>query len=389
VRRIVVRLILAVCLGTTVAGASAVGAAAAVGASPDQPVVVAPKIAAGLWHTMAIKTDGSLWAWGLNANGQLGIGGMSTSHHSSVYKVEPTRVGKAMDWANVACGENFTLALKSDGSLWTWGWNQDGQLGDGTTETSYSPVRIGTDTDWVRVDGGFGHTIALKSDGSLWAWGANWEGQCGLGTTDERIYTPTRVGTDNDWVAFTCGWGHTVAIKSDGSLWAWGRISEIGPGGVSYEYIFAPRRLYEDNDWVAVACGRSLTMGLKSDGSLYNLGEPPVRIGTENDWAAIAGGEQHTLATKNDGSLWAWGSNFYGQLGDGSTVDSPSPIRISTRSDWVGLAAMYNHSVAVGADGSLYSWGLNSYGQLGDGTTIDRNSPTFILGLFAVKGKRR
>ncbi|MCI5195002.1 MAG: hypothetical protein D3919_01975, partial [Candidatus Electrothrix sp. AW5] len=123
--------------------------------------------------------------------------------------------------AKVAAGANHTVIIKDDGSLWAWGTNGHGQLGDGTTINKNSPVQIGTDIDWQAVAAGYYHTVALKTDGSLWAWGTNGHGELGDGTTSQRN-SPVHIGTDTDWQAVAAGYYHTVALKTDGTLWAWG-----------------------------------------------------------------------------------------------------------------------------------------------------------------------
>jgi hypothetical protein len=181
-------------------------------------------VAAGSYHTMAIKTDGTLWAWGANWAGQLGNGTLVDTD-------TPVQIGYGNDWASVAAGYYHTVAIKTDGSLWAWGSNEEGQLGDGTNESKDGPTQIGPDTDWASVAAGYYHTVAVKTNGTLWAWGYNEEGQLGDGTNESKN-TPTRIGADTDWVSVAAGEGHTVAVKTNGTLWAWGYNAEgqLGDG---------------------------------------------------------------------------------------------------------------------------------------------------------------
>ena len=297
---------------------------------------VTPKIAAGYSHFLAIKSDGTLWAWGNNRYGQLGDG-------TTVYRDSPVQIGAENDWVEVAAGMDHTIAMKSDRTLWAWGRNNSGQLGDGTTTDKYTPVQIGTDYDWDAVAAGGWYTVALKRDGRLWAWGYNGSGQLGDGTTTSR-HTPVQVGTDNDWNVLEAGEYHTLALKKNGTLWAWG-----------------------DNQY-----------GQLGDGTIQ--GKPsPVPIGTDHDWAAIAAGYYHTVALKTGGTLWAWGKNDYGQLGDGSTDDKHIPVSIGTDHDWAKISAGYYHSVALKTGGTLWTWGSNQDGQLGDGTIAYRVSPFLVF----------
>jgi alpha-tubulin suppressor-like RCC1 family protein len=347
-------------------------------------------VAAGGSHTVALKTDGSLWAWGRNSYGQLGDG--TTTHKRS-----PVQIGTDNDWQFVsAAGYSRTVAVKTDGSLWAWGYNSDGQLGDGTTTNKSSPVQIGTDTDWQAVAVGYSHTVALKIDGSFWAWGDNEFGQLGDERADDSLI-PIRIGTDSDWQAVATGSWHTQALKTDGSLWAWGRnrYGQLGDGTTTDKS--RPVQIGTDNDWQAVVGGDAHSIALKADGSLWAWGangngaigngttsadkDSPVPVSVDTDWHTVYAGHSqghYSLALKTDGSLWAWGDNEYGQLGDGTITNKSRPVQINTDSDWQTVAAGYSHAVALKTDGSLWAWGYNEYGQLGDGTTTGKNRPIQI-----------
>ena len=302
------------------------------------------KVYANAGFTMAIKNDGSLWAWGNNWSGQLGDG-------TKVEKLTPTKI---MDSVNkVYANASFTMAIKNDGSLWVWGNNEYGQLGDGTTENRLVPIKImdniievSTYSTWHKP-----YTMAIKNDGSLWAWGNNWSGQLGDGTKVEKL-TPIKI-VDNV-AQISIGYHNTMAIKNDGSLWAWGANYNGILGDGTTEDRLLPVKIMDNVSQV-----HSYN---HDDGTSY-----------------IA----YTMAIKNDGSLWAWGANWYGQLGDGTNERRLYPMKIMDNiikiSSWaLGIDYGSCHTMAIKNDGSLWAWGANWYGQLGDGTTTDRLSPVKI-----------
>ena len=298
-------------------------------------------VACGHYHTIATKTDGTLWAWGYNSIGALGQG--NTTNYSS-----PVQVGTLTTWSTwskIACGYEHTLATKTDGTLWAWGYDAYGQLGQGNTTNYSSPVQVGSLTTWSQIAGGQNHTIATKTDGTLWAWGYNAQGQLGKGNTT-NYSSPVQVGSLTTWSLVACGAYHTIATKTNGTLWAW--------GGNQY--------------------------GQLGQGDSYINYSSPVQVGTLTTWSKIAGcGNGHTLATKTDGTLWAWGRNAYGQLGQGNITNYSSPVQVGTLTTWSKIAGCGNgHTLATKTDGTLWACGYNNYGQLGQGNTTWYSSPVQV-----------
>lgn len=322
-------------------------------------------------HTVALKRNGTLWAWGENEYGQLGNG---TTEGSYV----PIQVGTDTDWKTASAGGNHTIAIKNDGSLWGWGENDHGQLGNGVLPDDstlpppvYTPTQIGTDTNWQAVSSGGWHTAALKADGSLWAWGYNTYGQVGNGTIT-HVYSPVQILTANEletssttpWKAVSAGFVYTLAIKADGSLWAWGNnvYGQIGINPSEVNYGAVPLQIGADTDWQAVAAGARHTVALKTNGTLWAWGNNtygqlgngtatdtfvPTQVGTDTDWLAVSTAGFHSVALKIDGSLWSWGLNFFGELGNGTTTDAFVPTQVGTDTDWQAAEAGYSYTVAI------------------------------------------
>ena len=332
-------------------------------------------VSAGFYYTMAIETDGSLWAWGSNSSGVLGDG-------TTISRDFPVKI---MDDVLSVSSTGFyhTMAIKTDGSLWAWGFNSSGTLGDGTTTDKHSPVKVMDDVFSVSV--GKYHTMAIKTDGSLWAWGSNYSGALGDGTKVNKL-SPVKVM--DDVLSVSAGYEHTMAIKTVGRLWAWGDNSsgELGDGTKVNK--LSPVKVMDDV--LSVSAGFYYTMAIKTDGSLWAWGRnsdgelgdgtkvnklSPVKV--MEDVLSVSAGDYHTMAIKTDGSLWAWGRNSDGELGDGTKVNKLSPVKIME--DVLSVSAGYKHTMAIKTDGSLWAWGRNFYGALGDGTTTDRHSPVKIM----------
>ena len=301
--------------------------------------------AGGGGHCVAAKADGTVWAWGYNASGQLGDG-------TTIERHAPVQVSGLSGVAAVACGLANSLAVKSDGTVWAWGNNYYGQLGDGTTTERHAPVQVSGLLGVAAVAGGDQHSLAVKFDGTVWAWGYNYCGQLGDGTTTQRN-APVQVPGLSDVVAVACGSSHSLAVKSDGTVWAWG-YNEFGQAGG----------------------------GTSGSWEEYQLS--PVQVSGLSDAVAVAGGDWHSLAVKSDGTVWAWGDNGDGQLGDGTWMMSTTPVQVSGLSGAVAVGSGYYHSLALKSDGTAWAWGYNSSGQLGDGTWTSRGAPVQVSGVSGV-----
>ena len=277
-------------------------------------------------QSAVITKDGSLYTWGDNDYGQLGDG-------TTTDKYIPKKI---MDNVKLVSLGNFhSAAIMKDGSLYTWGNNSSGQLGDGTTTKSLTPIKI---MDNVRsVSLGNGYSAAIMEDGSLYTWGNNSDGQLGDGTTTKR-YTPKKIMDNVKSVSL--GYTYSAAITEDGSLYTWGynAYGQLGDGTTTERYI-------------------------------------PIKI--MDNVKSVSLGNYHSAAITEDDSLYTWGRNSSGQLGDGTTTERYTPIKIMDNVKSVSLGNF--HSAAITKDGSLYTWGWNSNGQLGEGTTnIRRTSPNKI-----------
>jgi alpha-tubulin suppressor-like RCC1 family protein len=300
------------------------------------------EVEGGGYHSLALKSDGTVWAWGDNLYGQLGDG-------TNAERKTPVKVSGLTDVVDVDAGFEHNLAVKSDGTVWAWGGNLKGQLGDGTyTESNNTPVKVGDLTDVVAVSGSWYHSLALKSDGTVWAWGDNVYGQLGDGTDLDRN-TPVEVSGLTGVADVEAGGYRSLALKSDGTVWAWG------------------------NNW----------RGQLGDGTNTDR-NTPVEVSGLTGVADVEAGGDHSLALKSDGTVWAWGVNEYGQLGDGTRTNRNTPVNVSALEGVVNVAGGDYHSLALKSDGTVWAWGDNHFGQLGDGTRTDRNTPVNVSALEGV-----
>jgi alpha-tubulin suppressor-like RCC1 family protein len=366
-------------------------------------------VSCGNSHTMAVKTDGTLWAWGLGTNGRLGDGGITS-------RSSPVQIGTLTDWSTVFCGMDYSMAIKTDGTLWGWGTNNNGQLGDGTITEYSSPVQVGTLTNWSSVSCGNSHTMAIKTDGTLWGWGTNFNGQLGIGDFSSRS-SPVQIGTLTNWTAnITCDNSNTMAVKTDGTLWAWGTN---GFNGESTDYLYdetsnvyntsrfqytSPVQIGTLTSWSKVAAMRRYQttttnrpfIALTTTGDVYGGGSTvgydvlttlsyssPIQLSNISNISFISNGNNKTFFINTSGSLWGMGE----ATGLGTeTTSIPyklyiSPVQIGTLTNWSKIYANSDWRHAIKTDGTLWAWGhANANGQLGLGNTdtVTYSSPVQV-----------
>jgi alpha-tubulin suppressor-like RCC1 family protein len=336
-----------------------------------------------------IKSDGTLWGWG-NNQGQLGDG-------TGVDHWLPTQITTASDWESIACGGLNTFVIKTDGTLWVTGGNNTGQLGLGIGSPNIinTLTQQGTANNWKQIGCSTYNAYGIKINGTLWGWGQNDGAQMGNNTCCSDQTAPIQIGTSTDWKQVaTSNCRYTFAIKTNGTLWGWGTNNSCYPfGGSDISSWAVPTQYNADTNWDKVVCGYYHSLAIKTDGTLWGFGTGdygesgynptlPHGIGPfqiPGTWMNVAAGFRFSMGIKSDGTLWSWGINDVGQLGDGTNTNHYAPYQISTATNWVSVSCGYQFTIALRSDGSLWSWGSNFYGELGNGTaTTTQATPTAI-----------
>jgi alpha-tubulin suppressor-like RCC1 family protein len=318
------------------------------------------QVTGGTGYVAAIKTDGTLWTWGYNGWGQLG-------DSTFVNKSSPVQtIAGGTNWKQVACGTGHVAAIKTDGRLWIWGYNNVGQLGDSTFVNKSSPVQtIAGGTNWKQVACGYQHTAAIKTDGTLWSWGHNTRGHLGDSTISHRSSPVQTIAGGTNWKQVACGQLHTAAIKTDGTLWSWGYnpYGQLGDN-TRLDKSSPVQTIAGGTNWKQVACGNHHTAAIKTDGTLWlwgrnnngQLGDstvvdkssPVQTIAGGTNWKQVAGGGAYTAAIKTDGTLWLCGYNSSGQLGNNSRISRSSPVQtITSGTNWKQVACGYYTTIAI------------------------------------------
>jgi alpha-tubulin suppressor-like RCC1 family protein len=345
-------------------------------------------IKCGNAHVLALKNDSSLWSWGYNYFGQLGNGDTLFLDDTL-----PRQIVTQMKWLSIDCGDFYSAGIRNDHTLWTWGYDNHSALGNGLLNDTNLPAQIGVDTNWLEIATGSEHALARKTDYSLWAWGHNAYSQLGIGGTLNSA-SPLQVGNANDWAKIAAGNNHSIAQNSNKENFGFGGNSQNQLlSTTNCVYCDTTTLMALDTSWEQFHAGIQYTIGMKEGGTIYgwgfnlfgqlgngtNVNTPlPTKIGPDSAWKSVAVGTNHCIAIKKDGTLWAWGANNKGQLGNGSYIDSNLPIQIGLDTNWSKAISGDFFSMALKTDGTLWSWGDNLHGQLGDGTKINKNTPTAV-----------
>ncbi|HEY3441530.1 MAG TPA: BACON domain-containing carbohydrate-binding protein [Paludibaculum sp.] len=342
-------------------------------------------VASGASHRVLLHQDGTVWVWGSNQAGQLGDG---TTTSSDTLKQVPGLTGVTA----VAAGESHSVALKADGTIWTWGEGYSGQMGDGTANRRLTPTMLPGLSGIKRIAASQYGAIAQSADGRVWDWGTHFYGEFGVGTTS---YTPVEHPFLSGVLAFAQGYNHSLALRSDGAPLSWGNNAhgQLGTGKALVS--IWPEVVSTISDVVSIAAGITHSTLVKRDGTLWewgriDLGElksTPQVVPGMSEVASVAEGLHHSYALKRDGSVWSWGYAYsgYGYLGDGFTNSRQFPLPIAGLAGIKAIASGDYFGVALATSGTVWTWGRNDIGQLGDGTTTHRWNPSQVQGLSGVK----
>ncbi|NBP55054.1 hypothetical protein EBU71_00650 [bacterium] len=342
--------------------------------------------------------QGSLWTWGNNDFGGMGVDSIGVTRRSS-----PTQVGTATNWTQFGAYQTFSAGVKADGTLWTWGWGSQGGTGLNSPATRRSsPTQVGALTNWSKIGTGtaFALMMAVKNDGTLWGWGLNGAGQLGMNNVVSRS-SPMQVGTSTNWSLVSQSRYNTAAIKTDGTLWLWGNGNYGQLGGNNATYRSSPTQVGTNTNWSTVVSGDRFCCALKTDGTLWVWGinqqgntglndsttnrSSPTQIGTATNWSKLfVTGGVLAMATKTDGTLWAWGYNGGGNLGLNDRANRSSPTQVGALTNWnipATAGSGENNALCTTTSNALWSWGAGistNFGQLGLSDLIARSSPVQV-----------
>ena len=344
--------------------------------------------------TSTLVQSSDIYVWGNNGSGILGDG-------TTIGKSSPVLVaGGFTDWCQVGAGSQHSLGVRTGGTLWAWGVGFQGRLGDGTTIGKSSPVLVaGGFTDWCQASAGYAHSLAVRSNGTAWAWGYGGMGRLGDNAFTDRSSPVSVVGGFTDWCQVSAGHDHSLGVRTNGTAWAWGCNGNGKLGDGTTIFRCSPVSVVGGyTDWCQVSAGHLHSLGVRTtchamgwgnntqgrlgDGNTTSSRSPVFVVGGAV-WCQVSAGRNHSLGVRTAGTAWGWGYNGQGRLGDGTTTIRCVPTTVvGGFTDWCQVSAGYNQSHGVRTNGTAWSWGAGGQGQLGDGTTISKSSPVSVAGGF-------
>jgi len=351
------------------------------------------------WYTIFDTSTAPIYAWGYNNRGQLGDSTIPPNKSSPALVV-----GGFTDWTQVSAGASHSLGVRANGTLYSWGLNSSGQLGDNNTRIRNSPVTIvGGFTDWVKISASNFRSLGIRSNGTIWTWGPANYGNLGNNSGLDRSSPVSVVGGFTDWIQASVGDRHSLAVRANGTLWSWGGGGNGRLGDNTIVNKSSPVSVVGGfTDWFQASCspGAAHSLGIRGTGILYSWGSntfgtlgdnttvskssPVLVAGGFTDWAQVSAGASHSLGVRANGTLWAWGYGNRGQLGDSTIINKSSPVSVvGGFTNWTQASAGgIGFSLGLRANGTLYSWGSGDFGRLGDGTIASKSSPVLVAGGF-------
>jgi alpha-tubulin suppressor-like RCC1 family protein len=318
------------------------------------------QVSTGNLHSLGVRKNGTAWGWGSGAGGQLG-------DNTTVSKSSPVSVvGGFTDWCQVSVNEGHSLGVRQNGTAWAWGTATLGRLGDNTVVTKSSPVSVvGGFTDWCQVSAGNVHSLGVRQNGTAWAWGCNGSGRLGNNATVDRSSPVSVVGNFTDWCQVSAGNAHSLGVRQNGSAWAWGLNTNGQLGDNTVVTKSSPVSVVGGfTNWCQVSAGSIHSLGVRTNGSLWAWGSnltgrlgdgtavsrssPVSVVGGFTDWCQVSAGGAHTIGIRTNGAAWAWGSNGSGRLGDNTTTDRSSPVSVvGNFTNWYQVSAGNDHSLGI------------------------------------------
>lgn len=347
------------------------------------------QVQAGVQHTLALDSNGSVWSFGLNQFGQVGDGTTSIRP----YAVKVKGLG---DVKSISAGGMNSAAIKNDGTVWTWGSNFDGELGDGTKTERHTPVQVKGITNVVSVSSGSSHMLALKDDGTVWAWESNQSGKLGNTDVQSHSVTPVQVPGLSDIIAVSAGGFHSLALKSDGTVWSFGSNDSWQLGITGAYFSYTPVQVPGLSNIKSISAGWYFSTALTNDGKVFGWGEnicgqlgdgttngshKPVQVPGLDNITQVAASIRSTMALQENGTVWVWGNDWTRKdpsntfLGY-ALILNPTPVPGLTNIGALSTGGSY--FIVLTDDGKILSWGSNG-GQLGDGRAEDQSTPGEVV----------